>query len=713
MKLNRAYYIDLVKGRRKRALDAPFSFFLLLLSFFYGLLVKLILSCYQTGLLRAFKPACRVISVGNLTWGGTGKTPLVQALAKFLKQEGKNPAVLIRGYGKDEVYLLQNKLKEIPILAGRDRVRNAKEALARYGADVIVLDDGFQHWRLGRDCDIVLIDATCPFGNYRLIPRGILREPLSALSRADILVLTKTDLVGAGEIEAIKKELRKYNVEAPIYEAKHRPAYLLNLISREKLGLTAIRNQQIAVLSGIGNPQSFEQSLSSLGAKVCLRFNFPDHYYYDKDDLKKIEAQCIKTRVETIVTTEKDAVKLGELLKREAVKPKILALGVEFQIAPQQNDAFLRQLKGGNISGPYSILLLSDGKAGHLNQAKAVAKIIQERKLEQGMPSREICTKIVEVKFKNVLFRALLSLCSIFSGNYCRRCLLCLRSCLQKDSFDKLMQTPAQVIVSAGASVSAVNIFLAYKNKARNVGLMKPLFLNLSRFDLVIVPEHDRVRPRENVLATRITPNLIDRQYLQDQAEVLNTKYETRNMTYENKGPTIGILIGGDTPKLELSLGLMEKLTAQLKQAAEELDCRLLITTSRRTPKTVEGLLKDKFAGFPRCRLLVIANEKNIPEAVGGILGSSDIVVVSGESISMVSEAVSAERYLLAFTPDKKARTLTKQEAFLRNLESEGILKIVNTDNLLSEIEKFRKEGPRQNKINDRELLYQRLSKLL
>ena len=190
----KTYYIDLVKDKRKGALAAFFSFFLLLISFIYGFFVKLTLRCYQMKLFKSYRPGCRLISVGNISWGGTGKTPLVEALAKFLQQEGKKPAVLIRGYGKDEIYMLKDKLKDIPVLAGRNRIRTARYALKHYGADTIILDDGFQHWRLERDLDIVLIDVKFPFGNRSLTPRGILREPLSSLSRADVFGLTNSDL---------------------------------------------------------------------------------------------------------------------------------------------------------------------------------------------------------------------------------------------------------------------------------------------------------------------------------------------------------------------------------------------------------------------------------------------------------------------------------------------------------------------------------------
>ncbi|MBL7084478.1 MAG: tetraacyldisaccharide 4'-kinase [Candidatus Omnitrophica bacterium] len=444
----KAYYIDLVKGKRKGARVKLFSFFLLLFSFVYGFFVKLVLSCYQIRLLKSHKIGCRVISVGNITWGGTGKTPLVETLVKVLKQKGRRLAILIRGYGKDEVEMLKSKFKDIPVLVGRDRIKAARVAQERYGADTIILDDGFQHWRLRRDLDIVLIDTSLPFGNRRVIPRGILREPLSSLSRADAFVLTRTN-EAPQNVEPIKKELRRYNRHAAIYEAIHAPTSLRNLTTQKIIDLSRIKDEQIAALSGIGTPESFTRTLKLLGAKVSLEFHFPDHYQYSKEDLEKIERQCLAQQIKTVITTEKDAARLIPLLKPQSGQAfEILALRIEVKIVKEEERFFnfLNSGKGSQV--PYFILILSDGKAGHLNQSKAVAQIIRKRKIEQGRRPDEVNRKIVEVKFKNRLCQLLLSFCPIFSNPYCHRCFACLRFCLKKSSFEELMQARACINTS-------------------------------------------------------------------------------------------------------------------------------------------------------------------------------------------------------------------------------------------------------------------------
>ncbi|UCB57432.1 MAG: tetraacyldisaccharide 4'-kinase [Candidatus Omnitrophota bacterium] len=710
LKSLKKYYIDLAKGRRKGVLFVPFEPLLILPSFIYGLVVRLILLCYEIGLFKSYKADCRVISVGNITWGGTGKTPLVEALARFLKKEGKSPAVLIRGYGRDEAYMLRDKLKGIPVLAGRDRIKSAREACMGYGADILILDDGFQHWRLRRNLDIVLVDASSPFGNGGLIPRGILRESLSSLARADVFVLSRAD-ANPQKIEAIKKELRRYNPRAPIYQAVYTPSFLRRLNpATERYGLSKIKNEKVALVSGIADPQYFSRIVDSLGAEIALEFCFPDHYQYNIKDLQNIQRQCLEKSIKYIITTEKDAARMRGLLNREKLNVELLALCIEIKIIDNEEGFldFIRTGKDGKV--PYSILVLSDGKAGHLNQSKALVRIIQKIKKDAGVTNGHLSSRIVEVKFRNGLWRILLGLGSIFPSGIC---LWLLRFCLKKDSFCELMQSPADIIISAGSSLSSVNLPLTYKNKARNIVLMKPALANLDRFDLAVIPEHDHIRPRNNVLLTRIAPNLIDQEYLEKQANTLDAKCAIRNAECENKAPRIGLLIGGDTSKYRIGAKLINKIIEQLKSLSHNFSCQILATTSRRTPKIAEELLKNKLAGFPGCKLLIIANEKNIPEAVGGILALSDIVIVSGESISMVSEAVSAQKYVLVFEMEKKVRTSTRQERFLKALEQEGVLKVIAADNLAVEIERLWNEKPHRRKIKDNERIYQALGELI
>lgn len=202
------------------------------LSRIYLALIVLRKIFYKIGIFRCHRLSVPVISVGNLTMGGVGKTPLVEFIAQTLKKKEIRPVILMRGYmqgdtsgrsqNSDEATMLRSILADIPVLIGADRVKNAKEFIKKNKADVFLLDDGFQHWRLSRDIDIVAIDTTDPWGNGDVLPRGILREPRTALGRADIFVLTKTDLA-AKQLETLKTELRAIHPKALIVETVHKP----------------------------------------------------------------------------------------------------------------------------------------------------------------------------------------------------------------------------------------------------------------------------------------------------------------------------------------------------------------------------------------------------------------------------------------------------------------------------------------------------------
>ncbi len=302
------------------------------LSLIYRLGIQAILWFYKIGLLKKKRLLKPVVSVGNITWGGTGKTPLVEWLVKYLKGKKIKSAVLIRGYMvknrggesilSDEAQVLQQSFPDVPILAGRDRIENAHRALEEFPLDVFVLDDGFQHWKLTRDLDIVVVDSINPFGNGCLIPRGILREPLKSLARADLFVLTKTDW-GQENLAAIKKRLHLMNPDAPVIETVHRAAALIDLSDPfTKESLEFLKGKTVAAFCGIGQPDSFIRLLKSLGADVVVLKTFGDHHTYDQKDVSALLDVYREKKIQTIVTTQKDAVKLTQFLRHSEQSPK-------------------------------------------------------------------------------------------------------------------------------------------------------------------------------------------------------------------------------------------------------------------------------------------------------------------------------------------------------------------------------------------------------
>lgn len=338
----RRYFYSVMSDKRKGAVANIIRLLLSLLSLIFYFIVKFVLFLYKVRILKSYRPQCKVISVGNITLGGTGKTPMVLAIARRLKDSGKKLAILIRGYKgdakratSDEVELLKKHLPDVPVLVGRDRIRTAKEAINSYEADIILLDDGFQHWRLGRDIDILTLDVRNPFGNEKLIPRGLLREPIFSLKRADICVLTKVGCDGdsIAKAQGLKNRLSTINKDAAVFNSSYIPNALYDISDGKPISMSEIDGKNIALICAIGDPESFEDSVKSLGARVTLRYYFLDHHKYTEAELSAVLDECRKKDIDTIVTTEKDVPRLAQSVKRKAQNGvRFLALGVELKI---------------------------------------------------------------------------------------------------------------------------------------------------------------------------------------------------------------------------------------------------------------------------------------------------------------------------------------------------------------------------------------------
>jgi len=310
-----------------------------------------------------------------------------------------------------------------------------------------------------------------------------------------------------------------------------------------------------------------------------------------------------------------------------------------------------------------NILLLSDEKTGHLRQAEAVANIIRGYLNDKGITTR-IAT--VEIGCKNKFAKFALAFSSCLAGKYhCQGCLWCLKTFLKKDVYSSLIGLKPDTIISCGSSLAPINFVLSRESMAKSIVILRPSFLSTHRFDLVIMPRHDNPPRRKNVAVTEGALNLIDEEYLREQSVRLSQVHGSWLMAH---GFCIGLLIGGDTKDFCLTTDVILEVIKQIKLVSEKLNADILVTTSRRTSQEVEKLVKEEFQDYPRCKLLIIANEKNIPEAVGGILGLSQIIITSPESISMVSEATSSKKYVLVFdSPGLKRRHKKFLEHFKKN----------------------------------------------
>ncbi len=313
-RLDRAGYLRLIRGQSRGPGPALGRAALALAALGYGVVAALRNRAYDTALAPSTRVPIPVVSVGNLTLGGTGKTPMVEWIARHLRQKGLRVAILSRGYGhtaglNDEGRVLEDNLPDVPHLQGADRVALATTALEQLESQILVLDDGFQHRRLARDLDVVLLDALEPFGIGKLFPRGLLREPVGSLNRASVVVLSRADLIDHDARIAIRRAAERRAGPLAWAEARHAPLDLIDGVG-DRLPLEFPRDRAIAAFCGIGNPEGFRRTIANLGAQIVDFRVFPDHHPYSARDIHDLDRWAIETRADLVLTTQKDLVKI-------------------------------------------------------------------------------------------------------------------------------------------------------------------------------------------------------------------------------------------------------------------------------------------------------------------------------------------------------------------------------------------------------------------
>ncbi len=329
----------------------------MLLSRPYSLVVRLRNGLYSAGLLRAHNVAAAVISVGNLTVGGTGKTPLVIWLCRLVQERKRRCAILTRGYKSqtrgelsDEPALLAARCPDVSVVVNPDRVAGAKQALDEHNAEVLLLDDGFQHRRLARDMDIVTIDATLPFGYGRLLPAGLLREPVTGLRRADAVVITRCDQVSEESLAQIEGQVRRINPNVIVATAVHAPVSAAAGEGAE-IGLEELRGKRVYAFCGLGNPEAFFDTVRHVGCVLAGCRSFDDHCAYTHECLRDIRRQAAAQNVSYITTTQKDWTKIARLMPPEGDPPLVyLAVEMEFITGSEQLTALLDRVLDGRMS---------------------------------------------------------------------------------------------------------------------------------------------------------------------------------------------------------------------------------------------------------------------------------------------------------------------------------------------------------------------------
>ena len=365
------FVLEVIFEQRKGKRAAITRGILFILSKIFEVAVKFRRFLYNVRILRDSTLGVQVIAIGNLTVGGTGKTPVVEKFARELQDQGRHVAILSRGYrskppplrkrllnkllfreestpprivsdGKsllldsetagDEPYMLASNLKDVVVLVDKDRVKSGRYAIEKFGCDTLLLDDGFQYWKLqGRRRDIVLIDCQQPFGNERMLPRGTLREPPSHLARARWVFITKSD----GKTEELRKRIAEHNPNAPVIECIHHPLYFEDVFTGERMGIEFLQGKRVASLSGIAQPESFEKSLVSIGAELVYSKRFADHHRFTQQEVINAINRGKKRQAQLIITTQKDAVRFPKIDRRDI---PILFMRVEIKILSGAKD---------------------------------------------------------------------------------------------------------------------------------------------------------------------------------------------------------------------------------------------------------------------------------------------------------------------------------------------------------------------------------------
>ncbi|MFQ3550020.1 MAG: tetraacyldisaccharide 4'-kinase [Armatimonadota bacterium] len=329
------YYLErVILGNETGSLSWVIRGLLYLPSILYGLIISAFVAQFDIGIRKRYKLDAKVISVGNITFGGTGKTPAVQTICKIIEELKMSSVILSRGHGGtaksnlivsdgmeilanskeagDEPMLLAKSLKSIPVIVGKDRRKTGKLACEKFNPDVVVLDDGLQYWQLDRDIDIVIIDALKPFGSGFMVPMGDLREPLNALNRAEIIIINNSQYLNDQDLSKLIGRVSVYSPDAKIFKAYHKVLEFVKASNNSVFDLSWIKGKRVVGFAGVAKPAPFFDMLKELGAIVVGRFEYPDHYEYNEYELNRIFFEKDKIEADAVITTEKDIARLGD-----------------------------------------------------------------------------------------------------------------------------------------------------------------------------------------------------------------------------------------------------------------------------------------------------------------------------------------------------------------------------------------------------------------
>ncbi|MDD5680767.1 MAG: ELM1/GtrOC1 family putative glycosyltransferase [Candidatus Omnitrophica bacterium] len=535
-----------------------------------------------------------------------------------------------------------------------------------------------------------VIYLTGHFGNWELcsIASALSGFPLFVLAREQKMARLNNLLNMARESKGCKV-IKKGMATREIYE------------HLEKNGIVGILSDQDAGKKGMfinffGRPTSSPRGAFALARKTqsiiipafAARINGPYHKIFLESPIE--------------VSNEGD----GDANELEAMQKFASILESYIRKYPAQ---WLWLHKRWKSTPLRNVVVLSDGKKGHLNQSLAVFEKIKESRCEAGYGDIDTKQRIIGVKYKNRTKRVLMAFLAPVVSPFCLFRMKLLQYCLDPGSYEEIKNTYADIVVSCGSAMAPVNVLFSRENCAKSAVIMMPSLLSPRDFNVAIIPEHDRPPRRENVVQTMGMPNLISPKKIESDLRALERMAELGGRR------SIGLFIGGDNKNYSIDTSLIDEVVKNVAGAAGELNANILVTTSRRTSAEVSNLLKAKLGTKGLAKLLIIASERNPEWVVGGILGASSVIVVSGESTSMLSEAASSGKHVIAFRPRRKpqAGSDNKHETFLKKLSSRGFIHLSEIKDLKDDIVMLMESEEAPKRLNDNDKIYEAVKRLI
>ncbi len=544
---------------------------------------------------------------------------------------------IFTNYGQNIIELLRlplltkTKFNDIVTVEGKDNLDKSLEQ----GKGVILLAMHFGSWEIA--------SVTCAMLGY---PYKVLVNPQTKHSRLDELL----------------NSLRMCGGTVVLSRGMDNREFIRSLKNNEVIGMVVDQGGRDGMLV----PFFGRKASMSVGAiRVGLKWGVPLCFAIIIREKNGRHRMVFSEPIE--LDKESDIEKSVEKNLRK------VTLGMEDYIRKFPSE-YMWFYKIWKYSNEVNIVILSDGKTGHVRQSETVAKNLQKALLVREIQST---VRTVEVRFKNEFCSKLLSLLSIFFNPlFCQGRIGFLQWFLTAESFKSLTSQKAEFIISCGSSVCGINYLFSQDFSAKSIAILKTGLMPFKKFQLVILPQHDFTvmeKDKYRVISTVAAPNLISPEYLQEQRNLLIQRFPCLQGLTRMK---IGVFIGGDSKNVDVKESQVRVLIDQLLEVAQNIPADLLLTTSRRTSSKIEEMLNRELRKNPRCQLLVIANKENVPEAVGGILAVSDVVVVSGDSISMVSEAASSGKNTIVFQPFYKMNDFKKNKhyRFIEKLHSKGYI---------------------------------------